>query len=376
MAARVKVSIDSIHFPYMEYFDWLATGLWMLDEAGEIEARIATTATSAPFQWHAKAYPALRRLAPGLAAALAGGGSTIVTGKVEAGGRSLRFVFDAGDSPYAYQTDLLVECDLYFKAQCPISFDPRGFPIARDAWFPYHPDVLAYQHRIVPTMLGRPLSRRLHRRDNAQVLKRWQQLAQATKTTPLFAYYGLDDTASLGGPERIVLQRFAGKVEHPNPKRGKLVEELRQRYGQNADVRIVLSQSAARRGPKLGDEAFRQAVAGCWHNINVSGYRRSLPFRFVDSFLVGAAVPTDELALRWYAPFEEGTETIDLGPMGYELDAGVDWPRIFGVFDRLVAETPEQRRDRQRRILSRFEQYWHPRVMAKQLVDRCLAELA
>lgn len=58
--------------------------------------------------------------------------------------------------------------------------------------------------------------------------------------------------------------------------------------------------------------------------------------------------------------------------MGYELDQHVDWDRIWSVFDRLYAESDAQRRERQRRILSRFDQLWHPRVMARRLVDRCL----
>ncbi len=375
MAAPIRLILEDIHFPLMEYYDWLATGLWMLQEQGQLEVEIRTTRTTAPFQLHNKAYPALRKAFPKLTAALARGISGIILGHLEAGGKKVTFAYDVGDSPYAFQTDLLLERDLYFKAQCPQSFDPRGFPMARGAFVPYHPDVLAYQDRIVPTMLGRPLSRTLSRRGNAQVLHKWLDLLQTTKDVNLFAFFGTDRGTGMGGPEQVVLDRFAGLVEHPNPKRGLLVEGLRQRYPSGVDARILDTTHPSRRGAKMGDSEFPFAVGHTWHNINVSGFRRSLPFRFVDSFLVGAAVPTDEMAVRWYAPFEPGTDVIDLGPMGYELDQNVDWPRIWQVFDGLMAESQATREDRRRRIAERFQRLWHPQALARHVVDSCLRVL-
>ena len=375
MTAPIRLILDDIHFPLMEYYDWLATGLWMLQERGEIEVEIRTTRTTAPFQLHSKAYPALRKAFPKLTAALARGVSGIILGHLEAGVKKVTFAYDVSDSPYAIQPDLLLERDLYFKAQCPSSFDPRGFPMARGAFVPYHPDVLTYQDRIIPTMLGRPLSRTLSRRGNAQVLHKWLELLQTPKDVNLFAFFGTDRGTGMGGPEQVVLNRFAGLVEHPNPKRGLLVEGLRQRYTTGVDARILDTTHPARRGAKMSDDEFPFAVGRTWHNINVSGLRRSLPFRFVDSFLVGAAVPTDELAVRWYAPFEPGTDVIDLGPMGYELEQNVDWPRIWQAFDGLMTESQATREDRRRRIAERFQRLWHPQALARHVVDSCLRKL-
>ncbi len=377
MGSAVRVILEDIHFPLMEYYDWLATGLWMLQDDGQIEAEVRTTRTTLPFQTHRKSFAAFRKVLPGVAAALARGTSSLITGRVEAGGKSVSFVFDIGDSPYAFQTDLLLEKDLYFKAQCPASFDPRGFPIARDAWFPYHPDVITYQDRIRPAMLGRPLSRTLNKRQNAQILQRWRDRAKGSKDLNLFAFFGSDKIDWVGGPERIVLERFADRTAHPNPKRGLLVEGLRQRYpaGQGVDARILNTDSAARRGPKLGDDDYPAVVGRAWHNINISGFRRSLPFRFIDSFLVGASVPSDEIALRWYAPFDMTNEVIDLGPMGYELDRSVDWPRVWTVFDGLMSEPPNRRDERRQHIVQRFETLWHPRAFARYVVDQCLQHM-
>ncbi len=368
--AKIRVVLDDLHFSGMHYFDWLATGLWTLEDRGEIEADVRVTATTSLFRQHPKLAPAGRRFAPNLMRSLERGWHTIITGKVTDGTRSTSFVMDAGDSPYAFDTSLLVSTDLYFKAQLPTTLDPTGFPIAEGARYPYHPDVLTYRDRIRPAMLGRPLSRRLHRRENAKVLAGWEQRAQARKDNPLLAYFGTDSGVA-GGPEAEVMSRFAGLVEHPNVKRGKLVDLLQSRHPGQSDARVLQSKIAGRVRPPLPDATFNDLVGRSWHNINVSGFRRSAPFRFIDAFLVGASVPTDEMAVRWYEPWLEGVEIIDLGKMGYELDAAVDWERIATVLDGLARESEATRRERQQAVLAAYRRNWQPSAFARYLVRTC-----
>ena len=249
-------------------------------------------------------------------------------------------------------------------------FEPAGFPIAEGARYPYHPDVLTYQDRIRPAMLGRPLSRRLHRGDNAKILAGWEKRAEAGKNNALLAYFGTD-AAEMAGPEGVVMKRFAGLVDHPNEKRGKVVDLLRRAHAAHSDARIVRSQTPSRVGPPLPDASFNELVGCSWHNVNVSGFRRSAPFRFIDAFLVGASVPTDEMAVRWYAPWQEGVEVIDLGKMGYELEGNVDWDHIGGVFDRLASEPDHARRERQAAVLDAYRRQWQPSAFARYLVQQC-----
>ena len=371
MPRPVRVTLDPIHFPYMDYFEWLVFGLQLLHDAGEIEFRLQTTTTTPPFQLHPKLGPALRRVVPGLMDALSRGSGAILTGAVQVADQKRRFVLDLGDSPYNFQVEQLLETDVYFKAQCPLTFDPRGFPIAADAFVPYHPDVLSYQARIHPAMLGRPLSRTLRQTPNARVLEQWLAAGRATKDLALFAYFGSDVGLS-HGPEGVVMQRFGARVAHPNQKRGRLVAEMRKRYPRDCDARILATAHDDRRGAKISDARYPAMVGRVWHNINISGFRRSLPFRFVDSFLVGATVPADTLALRWYAPFEMGTEVIELGDMGYEREDAVDWSRVWRVLDGLYSEPLAVRRERQRHIAARFEQLWHPRAFARYVVATCM----
>lgn len=373
--AKPHITLHDIHFTGMEYFDWLATGLHLLAEAGQLDFTPQTTATTQPFLLHPRLLPAAYRLAPRLMAALGRGWNTIITGTFEQGGKTLRFVFDASDSPYFFLTDLLAEYDLYFKCQCPTAFAPAGFPIADGVFVPWHPDVLQYQQKIRPAMLGRPLSRRLHLRDNLRVLQNWQAQGRGPKDLPFFAYFGTDKQPPRTGPEGVLQLRFGERIGHPNPKRGVLVEGLRSRYGANADARIITSDVAARRGPKLSDATFSAQAARSWHNLNVSGFRRSLPFRFCDSFLLRACVPTDALAVRWYEPLEAGTEYVDLGALGYEPDAAVDWTRVWTLLDQLASESDAQRADRATRIAQRFDQLWHPQAFASYVVKALQAVL-
>lgn len=162
--------------------------------------------------------------------------------------------------------------------------------------------------------------------------------SKTNKDISLLAFFGGDHYKDVGGPEGRVLQQFQGLVQHPNYKRGLLVEGLRQRYPREADARILATEHDNRRGPNLPDSEYNTLVGRARCNINISGLRRSLPFRFCDSFLVGACVPTDELAIRWYAPFEFGTEMAELGPMGYELPENVDWGHAWRVLDDLANE--------------------------------------
>lgn len=368
--ARIRVVLDDVHFSGMHYFDWLATGLWALEDQGEIEADVRVTATTSLFRQNSKLITAGRRLVPNLMRSLERGWHTIITGKVTDGSRSTSFVMDAGDSPYAFDTSLLVGSDLYFKAQLPTTLDPAGFPIAEGARFPYHPDVLTFQDRIRPAMLGRPLSRRLHRRDNAKILAGWERRAQAPKDNALLAYFGTDSDV-FGGPEAEVMTRFAGRVAHPNVKRGQLVDLLQTRLPGQSDARVLNSKIASRVRPSLSDATFNDLVGRSWHNINVSGFRRSAPFRFIDAFLVGASVPTDEMAVRWYAPWQEGVEIIELGKMGYELDAAVNWAPIGAVLEGLAAESEATRRERQRAVLDAYRRQWQPSAFARYLVRTC-----
>lgn len=44
--------LDDLHFSGLHCFDWLATGLWPLDDLGEIEAHVRVTATTSLFRRH------------------------------------------------------------------------------------------------------------------------------------------------------------------------------------------------------------------------------------------------------------------------------------------------------------------------------------
>ena len=71
---------------------------------------------------------------------------------------------------------------------------------------------------------------------------------------------------------------------------------------------------------------FGDFVGDFQYNVNVSGFRLSIPARFIDSFMVGTGVITDKLNAKWYKPF--GPEVIETVRMSYMLNKDVDWDQF------------------------------------------------
>ncbi|WP_305818610.1 hypothetical protein [Photobacterium leiognathi] len=53
----------------------------------------------------------------------------------------------------------------------------------------------------------------------------------------------------------------------------------------------------------------------------------SIPNRFIDSFISGTAILTDELSVKWYQPF--GCEVYETVAIGYKKTDDVDWNKYI-----------------------------------------------
>ena len=99
------------------------------------------------------------------------------------------------------------------------------------------------------------------------------------------------------------------------------------------------------------------------YNLNISGYGMSIPNRFIESFLVGTAIVTDRLSLKWYRPF--GPEVVETVPMGYLPMGKVDWTQ----FERDIKNLPDIDKGA---VLKAFNEKWHPRKVAEYIIDEVL----
>ena len=92
----------------------------------------------------------------------------------------------------------------------------------------------------------------------------------------------------------------------------------------------------------------------------MSGYRLSIPNRFIESFIVGTGIITDKLSIKWYRDFEQ--EVIETVDMGYLQDADVDWEAFKKIIDNIPAIDSKC-------VVNEYENKWHPKVVAKYIIN-------
>ncbi len=351
---------------YARYFDWLIAGLGQLSEDGACTFGYSLSGLNrltsfGPARWLARrAFPRsfleydARRYYLG--------------GTVEWGENRRSFIYDIWDSPFHFFLDELEECDLYFKAQFPRGLAEK-FHFSRESAAPLAPQVFRNRGKLRKAMLGRPLGKSIHWQKNVRVLRKMEAMRDLPKETTLFAYFG-DYRASHREPFR----RFGGQMEDPKAKRAEIVRLLKAIGSADLDVGMVSGPDADLLRPAIPrTEDFMAHVAKACFNVNVSGIDRSLPFRFADSFMVGTSVVSDAIGIEFYQPFLDGVETVDLGPMGYELWDDVDWSGINRRLRELHATAFDHARANRRRILERYNSVWCPKAFAGYLLQEILS---
>jgi hypothetical protein len=167
--------------------------------------------------------------------------------------------------------------------------------------------------------------------------------------------------------ERNLMGYFGAKLSHPNLKRAKVASIIGKK-GAGYDARVISGgNSDSKQG---GDKSlvvplkdFCAHVSQFEYNMNVSGYRLSIPNRFMEAFIVGTGILTDKLALKWYLPFDE--EVIETTEMGYLPDEKVDWEKVESDIDQLPKVD-------KKKILELYNKKWAPEVVAQYIVDSCI----
>jgi hypothetical protein len=216
-------------------------------------------------------------------------------------------------------------------------------------------------------MLGRPLGRSLVYAHNRKVLDTWKRNGSTGKQTRLMAYFG-----GVTAQQELVQEEPYGRFQHPNGKRVEIVRLLRGLGRSEIDARLIDSLYPELNGPTIaGDAAYSRHVASANYSVNISGHFCSIPFRFVDGFMLGTGILTDSLNVQWYAPFDHEVEVMDMGPMGYELPGDVDWSAARKVINSILEYDPAELSRRAAYILHRYESLWSPRAFAQYFVREC-----
>lgn len=380
--------------PYWRAFQIFILGLYELERLGEIKLkfrcdwffRISTILPDLPHLGGVMHQLALLFLED----------TYMMEGYIEQNGCRHPFCIDCADSPSGYDGELLKKVKIYFKMQCPKEIDlEKGFRLTDDVYTPYYD----YQHKdrkLKVKQLGERLPLNIDKKDinkirpcvvgfrrladgNSYVALRngWENyrkgaLKQAHKKA--MCYFG-----NAFGSASIVFNTFIDwnserntqgqfpQLNHPNEKRAKIAK-LMQSLGAEYDARLI--NSGAIEKPQIDAKQIISIDKFCAHisnfqyNYNVSGIRLSIPNRFMESFIVGTAIITDKLAVKWYLPFED--EVVETVEMGYLPLNQVDWNRVKEDLVNLPDISKE-------RVLAQYERKWAPTPVARYLVTTVLS---
>lgn len=304
------------------------------------------------------------------------------------------FCIDSSDSPNMFNGELLRDSDTYFKMQCPKELDERGFKIG-NFYIPFFdseyenpadkgkpsgkrklcPEVYLYSSKIKPLMTGpRNMGRGCSFRQLDASYKNLLTSRSVGRTGKAMCYFG-----NSAGPrpmenvtepdwdnESSIMGWFGDGMNHPNEKRAKIAD-IMETLGEGYDARVIHrgNSDTGRLAPQNRDliiprKDFSKYVAKFQYNINVSGYRTSIPNRFIESFVCGTAVATDNLHVKWYHPF--GEEVVELGEMGYLPDSEVDYEEVRHKLENLRPVSKEY-------VIAQYERYWAPDKVAEYMID-------
>lgn len=388
MEKKPEIVITSIPVHYWSYYQWFILGLYELEKKGLIKLKFKTdfitkisTLTDNKYLLFLRRYIKRKPYCN-------------LDGYFLYNGRKSTFTIDCDDSPYMYSGKRLESCSVYFKMQCPLDFPQEGFHITDKVIAPWsdieHVDsslgildwgerksctqLLDNLNKVKPLMIG---PRRLSRGNSYKSLKKaydkYFSDRSTEKTKKIMCYFGNSE-----GPkpsenvkaidwesESDIMGVYKDVVQHPNQKRYIVSNFLKSNNQGRTDARIITesySDSGIIEHPELVIplQDFCKHISQFEYNVNVSGYRMSIPNRFIESFIVGTAIFTDKLKVRWYKPFNE--EIFETTEMGYLPEDEVDWEKVENDIKSLPITIPEK-------IISNYENKWSPCAVANYILE-------
>ena len=310
-------------------------------------------------------------------------------GYISIGKKRKNFCIDTADTPYIFDINDLSNVNCYFKIQCPKELKKEGFYLTDSVCIPYQShqinkkgervfisNINTYAHKIKPLMVG---FRRLSVMNSYKYLKEGFENYGLSHSIPpkykAMCYFGnalgpkINNTVSKPNIDKEAdIMGYYTELQHPNEKR-QIIANILSKLGKNYDARIISDGNADSEAPKKENliipiEDFCQHIAKFQYNINVSGYRKSIPNRFVESFIVGTAIFTDKLSIKWYKPF--GKEVIETEEMGYKKNDSIDWQKV----EKDITSLPDVKKED---VLEEFYSKWAPEPLGNYILKTLLS---
>lgn len=379
-----KIVITSL--PKHSYFEWFLLGFYELERQGKLELRIRVDWTRTVAKYTSSKYvngtiKRIFRLSD----------RYNCEGFMSYQGKKVKFCIDCSDAPTSFDSQLLNDVVCYFKMQCPNTLTEKGFEIGPGMVTPWidvahendfkKPQVLLedikhLQQKVKPLMVGpRMLSWGISYRALRKSYDSYTQNMTNAATKKLMCYFGNalgPKPAKIGDVyycDFTDVTHYAPGFTSPNEKR-KVAFDMMREMGDACDARLISDGKPG--DPPTHPEMFIPRDEFCKHisnfeyNLNISGKLMSIPNRFVESFMVGTAIVTDKLSVKWYKPF--GCEVVETVPMGYLPMEGVDWEQFINNISNLPHVDKKD-------ILHEYDTKWKPDVVAQYMLNEILNSL-
>lgn len=387
---KPTVVITSGH--YWSYFLWFILGFYELENNSEIEFRMKLTPLSNMLRLCN--IDSVNRFFGKLQQQVEADSYNMDGYILYPDGSKKTFSVDCADSPFLFDSQRLKSVDCYFKIQCPKDLESNGFALTDEIDIPWcdhahlnpalklgeHGERRIYQdfrndaYKVKPLMLGpRQLAKGLRYSDLLRGYLSYSADKLTVKSKGSMCYFGNSMGPEPNNVEGVpdynvdgdIMGFYGDKISHPNEKRAEVSEYVAQ-VSDNNDCRVIHQGHSNIKDKKTSDKVvplsdFCRHISQFQYNFNVSGYRLSIPNRFIESFMVGTAIVTDELSVKWYKPFDP-SEVVETVPMGYYPMNKVDWTR----FDNDVRTLPQSNPNN---ILKCFDEKWSPVTVARYIIQ-------
>jgi len=296
----------------------------------------------------------------------------ISTFVINFGNTKKTILIDTRDTPWEFDLPLLTQVDLYFKAQYPRDLDNGYFFLNQFNKIPIDKNVMKFKEKIKPLMLGRPLSRRFDFKKNLKLLDTFYDFRKNCKrTNDLLSYLGNANDSYI-----------YDKVHHPHIKRLETMLYL-NKIG-NDNIKIIFKPSNqdkiineypenwTKLEPqlkKITDQKYFELIRNSKATLNIMGLRGSIPFRFIDAFLSGMLIFTDNFHVDWYVPLRDNQEVFCFGDMGYEVLSDLEKNKSYERLKKMINNIDSLRSDHISYLNDFYETYLAPEKVARYIID-------
>jgi len=352
----ITVKIDYYPVKFRNYFQWLLLGLMELSNKQIITFEFSEVGV-------------IGRGLQRLKAKFSADKRYCIEGRICHQGQELRFAYDISDTPFLFDQKVLDRVDYYFKAQYPKDIASGHFTLSEVFDYQYPDQVMENLEKIKPALLGtRHLGKSLKYLD---MLGYYRNLVSSTsdiKSKKCFIYFGSDNfpesiDSSSYDDEGYFFSQLKAPSQHPNIMRGWFVNHFKD------DCRFSCFLLNKHIGDEIAFDNFHQTVALHYYNLNISGYRMSLPNRFMDSFVVNTAVLTDNLSVQWYVDFSE--YVFEFGEIGYSKQTDSSKQALVNTINQQLDSIEYDNKK-----LTRFYQdYLAPEAFARYVIEATISKV-